>query len=324
MATSGVIANFPNGFRGGYQVQGFPVLNTYATSAGPNNPSTAGVWFVDSNTGTDGNKGDSWYQPLKTLARAWVLAKAGDIIQLKPGHAETVSTSTAAAWATKNVQIIGYGLSSQQPTITLDTANTSTITVSADGISVTNVAFVANFLAIAALFTLTTAKSFTVNGCTISDTSASLNFIDYFKLSTTSNANDHLTVVNNNINSLATSGAVKLLDVLGTHDSVVVQNNSYLTLTTNAGAIMPIATTKKLTNFLFLGNIVNVQNAAGTGTGYLITTDTAGTGFIHGNFLSALPTTPLLVTAAKGYVYGINYHTDTADTSGYIIPAQDS
>ena len=68
----------------------------------------------------------------------------------------------------------------------------------------------------------------------------------------------------------------------------------------------------------------NIQNASGTSTGYLITSDTAGTGFIDGNRFSALPTTPLLVTASRGYVYGINYHTDTADTSGYIIPAQDS
>ncbi len=69
---------------------------------------------------------------------------------------------------------------------------------------------------------------------------------------------------------------------------------------------------------------MNITNAAGTGTGYLITADTAGTGFIDGNKFFALPTTPLLVTSARGFAYGINYHADQADTSGYIIPAQDS
>src|ERR1700693_1818943 len=103
------LSNFPGGFRGGLQVQGMPILNTYGTSVGPNNPSGTGVWFVDSATGVDGNKGDSWYQALKTVARAWVLAKANDIILIKQGHTETISTATAAAWNVAGVTMIGLG-----------------------------------------------------------------------------------------------------------------------------------------------------------------------------------------------------------------------
>lgn len=326
---SGPMAQFPKGFSGGLNLQGLQVVLAMATSAGPENTINSGVYWVDSVNGVDGpgggGLGGTQMNPFKTTGRAFAVAKAKDVIILKPYHTDTVSSSTSAngKWNVKGVQVIGLGVGASRPTITLDTANTSTITVSANDISVSGVIFVANFLNIAALFTLTTAKGFTVSNCTARDTSASLNFIDYFQLSTTSNANDQLSVLGNNINGLATSGAVKLLDVLGTHDSVTVAGNTYLTLTTGTGAIMPIATTKKLTNFLFLNNLINVQNATGTATGYLITSDTAGTGFIHGNYLSALPTTPLLVTAGRGYVYGANYHTDQPDLQGYLVPAAD-
>jgi hypothetical protein len=63
------------------------------------------------------------------------------------------------------VAVVGLGVGSNRPKFTLDTANTATIAVSADNVSFQNCQFVANFLSIAACFTLTTAKEFTVENC---------------------------------------------------------------------------------------------------------------------------------------------------------------
>lgn len=319
-------SNFPKGFSGGVTIQGMPVLMAYATSQRTlGGTEKTGVWWVDSVNGLDGNNG-TYQLPLATLGRAWALATANDIIMLKPGHAETISNATAATqlWNVAGVSVIGLGVGAQRPTFTLDTATTSTITVSAANISCQNCVFVANFLNVAVLFTLTTAKGFSLVGNEIRDTSATLNFLNLMGLSTTSNANDGLVVQNNNVFLAATSGVVNFISFLGTVDRVIIQGNYYQAQTTGTGAIFPIATGKAVTSLLVLNNLWNIQNAAGTATGYLITANTAGTGFIHGNFDSALPTTPLQVTAARGFVYGLNYHTDQADLQGYLVPAADA
>lgn len=319
------MANYPQGFGGGVQIQGLPVLNSYSTSAGTQNTYNAGVWCVDSNTGVNGNKGDTWYLPVATLARAVALAKAYDIIQLKSGHAESISTSTALAISTKGLQIIGYGVGGTRPTLTLDTANTATITVSADSVSFTNVVFVANFLAVAALFTLTTAKGFTLNACEVYDTDATHNFVNVISTSATSNANDGLTVQDCNIFLKATSGATKFIGVLGTHDRFKIQRNYYATPTTGTGAVFPITAGKVLTNAVIYKNKFNLVNATGTATAYLITTNgSTNSGLISENYDWSAPTTPLLVTASSGFVFDGNLHSNTADLQGYLVPAADS
>src|SRR5256885_14553955 len=91
---SGQLANFPKGFSGGVSIQGLPVLTTYATSAGPANTINSGVYWVDSVYGNDsvggGGLGGTYVNPLKTVARAIALAKANDIIMIKPNHTESI------------------------------------------------------------------------------------------------------------------------------------------------------------------------------------------------------------------------------------------
>ncbi len=258
------------------------------------------------------------------LANAQCVAARGDLILVAPGHTESISDTVLLAMSISGVSVVGLGRGSQRPVVTLDTANTATITVSAAGVTFKNIVFVANFLNVAALFTLTTAKDFQLLNCEVRDTDITHNFVAMVVTATTANAADGLTIDGCKFLLLIATGATKLISLLGAQDRVTVQNNYYTTPTTNAGAIIPIATGKAITNFLILNNIFNVVNAAGTGTGYLITADTAGTGFIDGNKFWAAPTTPLLVTAARGFNYGINYHSDTADLSGYVLPGADS
>src|SRR5262249_49139134 len=155
---------------------------------------------------------------------------------------------------------------------------------------------------------------FQLLNCEVRDTSSILDFLFVVTTDTTSNHADGLVIDSCLITSKTAAGVQGLVSFLGTNDRCRISNNRYTSVSTNSAAIMPIASGKILTNFLLLSNLFNIANAAGTATGYLITTDgTTNSGYIDGNKDFALPTTPLSVTASSGFVYGLNYHSDQAD-----------
>lgn len=275
--------------------------------------------------GVDGDGANRIFPTIvAAIADAAVVTARGDVLLVMPGHTETISSATALTLSKSMITIVGLGFGASRPTITLDTANTATINVTATQVVFQNCVFVANFLAIAALFTLTTAKDFQLRNCEFRDTSSILNFLNIVTTDTTSNHADGLVIDSCKGYLLATSGVVNLFSALGTNDRVTISNNTWRTPTTNAGAVIPIVTGKVLTNFLLLNNLFDLKNATGTATGYIITTDgSTNTGFIHGNFDHALPTSPLFCTASSGFVYGLNYHSDQADLAGYLVPAAD-
>jgi len=133
---------------------------------------------------------------------------AGQMVILghsKPGHAETISSATALTLNISQVSVVGLGVGLGRPMFTFDTANTSTINVSADDISFVNCNVTANFLSVAAAFTLSTARGFTLQNCLFRDTSGVLNFLNYVKSTGAANTVDGLTCVNNQATSLGTT-----------------------------------------------------------------------------------------------------------------------
>lgn len=147
------MSNFPNGFAQGLQVQGMPVLNSYPGR----------VFWLDSVNGSDNNRG-TFQRPFASLSGALGQMASpgpvvwGDVLMVKPGHRETISSATALSVNLSGVQIIGLGVGMDRPTWTLDTANTATITVTGQSVSFQNCRFVNNFLNIAAMFTLAMAS----------------------------------------------------------------------------------------------------------------------------------------------------------------------
>ena len=121
-----------NRFPQGLNVAGVNVLNTYAGN----------VFWVDSNTGSDGNSG-TYRQPLALIDTAIgkCTASNGDIIMVFPGHAETVTTSIAADVA--GISIIGLGNGSNRPTLVGPSAD-ATIDVTAANITIRNLVFSAD------------------------------------------------------------------------------------------------------------------------------------------------------------------------------------
>ncbi len=321
---------FKQGFASGLNVRGVPLVQTHPGQVFwvSNAATTTAALPVNGVTGSDnaGSGCGTFHKPFKTLAYALTQCATGrgDIIFLKSGHAETVSSATALGFSVANVAIVGLGVGAYRPKLTLDTANTATIAVSANCVTVMGVRFVANFLAIAACFTLTTATDFQLVDCEFLDTSSSLNFIAIVVTDATSNHADGLVIDTCKFLLLATSGAVKLVNFAGTNDRVHINNNFYRSPTTNAGAVMPILTTKILTNFRLTGNTFLLVNAAGTATGVLLTTDgSTNTGVLDGNKAWGATTSPILVTASSGFVYAGNLWADAADLQGYPVPAAD-
>jgi len=125
----GSMSNYPNGFNYGVNVRGVPILNTYGGN----------IYWVDSGAGGDGNKG-TFDLPFATLdyAIGRCTANNGDIIMLKPGHAETVASAGAIAADVAGISIIGIGSGADRPTLTFS-ATASTMTVSAASISISNI-----------------------------------------------------------------------------------------------------------------------------------------------------------------------------------------
>ena len=320
------MSNFPGGFTDGITIRGMPITMTHPGKVFWVSNAAAAM-LPNQQTGSNGNNG-TFNSPFATLdyAIGQCTASRGDIIMVKPGHAETISTATAMAWDVAGVAIIGVGVGGLRPTFTLDTANTATITVSVANVSVKNVIFVANFLDIAALFTVTTATDFTVEYNEFRDTSATLNFINVIDTNATDNAADGLYFCNNRVLSSSTTAATTAIEIDAAISRMTVNDNFYVGAILNNTPALIEAATFNMTNLEVARNIVYRPNTdTATGGILLEGSTTASTGMVYGNHCKTVDVAGMLIMTT-GSVLGFheNYLSGTADTSGIIIPAADS
>jgi len=252
-------------------------------------------------------------------------ASRGDKIYVAPGHTETISSATALALDVAGISIIGIGEGSKVPTITLDTADTATIAVSVADVVIENVIFSANFADIASLFTLTTAKNFTLRRCQFKATATNMNFLTLVTAGATANAADGLTFEDCSWVEPDTATST-MITLAGDLDGLTVKG-CYLNLGVNTSdlpAIAIVATGKDVTNVHIEDNDVIRLNDANP---LLITADTttANTGIVKNNRVRHLDTaSELLVTAGTNIGFFDNKATAVIDKSGYLLPAADS
>lgn len=317
--------NYPGGFTNGILIRGMPI---HVTNPGKvfwvGNSTTL---LAGEKTKSDGNKG-TYYEPFSTLdyAVGQCASGRGDIIMVRPGHTETVSSATALALDVAGIAIVGLGVGSARPTITLDTATTATIGVSAANISMQNMVISANFADIVSAFTVT-AKNFTLAHCDIVATATNMNFLHVIDTNTTDNSADGLTVTNCFWHEPdAATLAFALVD--SSNKNWNVSDNTMVTgnATADTAALFTIATGKDLSGLRVLRNNIDVTGNATSTAGILITTDgTAGTGIIANNNIKHLDaTTEILITATHTYGLFENRATAVANAQGYLLPAIDS
>jgi len=276
--------------------------------------------------GSNGNPG-TFSAPFSTLDYAVnrCLADRGDIIFVKPGHAETITSATTLALDVAGVAVVGLGFGTKRPTFTYTTANTATINVTGDNISIQNCRFIGNFLSIASAITVGAAANFACQKCDFTDTSAILGFLSAITTTVTVNA-DFLTVTECYIKSDATTKSTAPIVVLGTMTGLRLINN-YVVQTVAQNNVSQFLSHAALvmTSALIKDNIVySVNTDTATGGVFVTTSAITGSGLIIGNRVRALDIAAAIVVTATAVQYGMFdnlYIGDGTMNSGFVLPA---
>ncbi|CAB4120961.1 hypothetical protein UFOVP1_55 [uncultured Caudovirales phage] len=327
------LSNYPAGFSQGLTVRGLPIQ-----MAQPGK-----VWWLNNSSvlapfgvAGDDNGPGTYQQPFLSLNGAITKivggagsdassgSSRGDILMVMPGHAETISTSTAVTMNCPGLMVCGLGTGTLRPTFTFGTATTATINVSAADCSFINCLFIANYASVAACFTLTAAKNFLVDHCEFRDTTAILNFVNIVKTDTTSDDADGLDMENNVYAGLSAATNTCMVNMLGTNARVVIKNNYIHHAAVTQGGMMIVATGKSITDAVISGNQCVFVGATTATQAVMISvvSSTTCTGIVALNQVYSLcDTTPALVTSGTGLRFFGNLYVATADASGFLLPA---
>lgn len=302
-------SNFPYGFSNDLLIRGLPI-----------NPSAPGqVFWVYNGTnlapqgraGSDGNRG-TFESPFATIAFAvsQCTAGRGDIIFVKPGHAETITAAAGLALNKQGVTIIGLGTGTTRPSLTFSTVVGATMTVTASGCTLANF-----FLDMTGIDNLTnpisvSAAGFTLTGCQVRMATASAQAATALISTAAANA---LTIDSNVFYGTSDAGTTNVLQLVG-GDRIVINNNFFQgAYTTSLGAINNVTTA--MTNALITGNYINNLTASSTKAMVFLSTST---GFISDNRMQILSGTAPITGAAMSWV-GNNYYAATIATAGTLI-----
>lgn len=253
-------------------------------------------------------------------------ANAGDVIYVLPGHTETISSATALALDVAGITIVGLGAGATRPIITLDTAASSTIAVSAADITIKNIVFSANYADITALFTLTTANNFTLDGCYFKATATNMNFLAIVDTDATSNNSDGLTIKNCKWIEPDTA-TLYLVKMDGTNADVTIDNNFVqVGVNNNKPALLNVADSKVVTNLVMTSNrVFRLNTDTATGAILFHTNGSTNSGVVANNFAQHADTAAeLLITASSGLGTFQNFASGVAGASGYLLPGADS
>jgi len=283
------------------------------------------TFYVDSAIAA--SEGTSPDTAVATIKAAYALATAsqGDTIIVMPGHAESISHATTGLSCTKaGVRIIGLGEGDSRPTITLDTANTASIAVSAASNSFENMIFVANFLSIAACFTLSTAKAFTLRGCEFRETSSVLNFLNIIKGTGAANTTDRLHATDNFWKGLGVTSISSFFLSADALDGVILRRNRIIHDHAVDTSSLLKMTTGACTNLDCGDNVVISKQTAAT-AGTLLAVGASSTGVVYRNFSGSLVTSSdKIFTTTVGLFPFENRSSGVVGATGFVIPAVDS
>lgn len=322
------ISNYPKGFSAGITIRGLPLLQTHPGHV---------FWVSNATTllegqrgGSNGNKG-TFDSPFATIdyAVGQCTASRGDIIMVKPGHAETITTAAGLILDVAGVAIIGMGSGSLRPTLTFSTNATANIPITAANVSMQNFLFVANKADVASVFTATstnTPKDFALENCEFRDTSSVLNFLSIVTGNATANSMDGLLFSRNRISSLGTTAATTAIKILSDTDRVTITDNYGNWAVLNDTAAMLAASTKQITNLDFGRNVLQRPNTSSTGGSFISGSGNAWVGHCYDNYMYQVDNTAgIWIATGHGSALGFtnNYSpiTGAVDKSALINPA---
>lgn len=328
MATQGM-TQFPGGFANGLSVRGMPLVQTQTGKV---------FWVLKSGAanqagqkdGSDANRG-TYDAPFASIAGALTqcTASRGDVIFVKAGHTEAISSATVLALNVAGVAIVGLGSGSLRPTLTFGTAATANIPVTAANMSIQNILFIANFADIASLMTATstnTPTDFSIERCEFRDTSSILNALTVFTGNATANSCDGLRFVGNRISSLGTTAATTAIKLSSATKRLQITDNFGNWAVLNDTAAMLAAGANNMTDFDFGRNVLQRPNTSSTSGSFVSTSATAWTGHAYDNYMYQLDNSAgIWIATGTGGAFGFSNNfspiTGAVDKSALINPA---
>jgi hypothetical protein len=323
-------SNFPNGFLGGVTIRGVPLtVSNPGKVLWVGNSSVPGPGCAAS---SDSNPG-TFTKPFSTLAGALassqLQASRGDIIVIKPGHAESVTAAAGIVLSVAGVTIVGLGTGSMRPTFTFTTANTASITVTAVNVGISNCLFIGGFLNVATCFSIANAQvatDFAIDSCEFRDSSAILNFVACVKIGTTANIADGFQFTNNRVLGQASSPAAATTAVVTASDinRAVLKDNfvSHQVLLASTACLLATGATN-VSNSIISGNKTDRPNTTSNGELF----STSGTSWlgtmVADNYCGTLSANGLVAPISTKAQFVNNYCmiTGAADKSALVNPA---
>lgn len=311
--------NYPGGFKDGILIRGLPLHVTNPGKVFWVSNSTAQL--ANQRNGSDGNDG-TFNAPFATIdyAIGKCTANRGDVIMVKPGHAETISAASGITADVAGVAIVGLGSYDNRPTITFDTATTADIVVSAANVSFYNLLLKPNFADIVRLISSTAVGTSIVN-CEVQDTAVDMNVLTPFKsTTTTNNAGDGMQVIGCKWIS-PDAASVEFVEINANMDGFVLEDNFVVTAGT-AAPLFLCAGTKVMTGLSVRRNYLQNANTSGD-----LAFDNGGatnTGILaHNRVGHADVTTQHVLGLVAGARFFDNLSVSTDALSGFVIPAID-
>lgn len=319
---------FPFGFKGGLVLRNMPLNQTQPGRV---------FWVSNSTTlapgelaGSNGNPG-TFYQPFATIQRGITACQAnhGDIVMVKPGHAESIPDAATLTFNKAGVAIVGMGVGSSRPTLTFTTAATANIPITAANCSISGFLFRTTFADVASVFTATgtaTPTDFNVENCEFRDTSSILDFFAIVTGNATANSMDGFRFVGNRINSLTTTASRGSISILSDTNRLEITDNWATYAILNDTACFLSASTFQLTNFYLGRNVAEVPNTSSTGGSFVSGSGNAWSGMAFDNYFYQVDNTAgIWISTGHGSSFGYcqNFSpiTGAVDKSALINPA---
>ncbi|MBE9509143.1 MAG: hypothetical protein IMY86_13985 [Chloroflexi bacterium] len=187
---------------------------------------TGDRWFVDSATGTDAaGYGVDPDKPVATIDYAIGLCTAdkGDIIYVMPKHAESVASATGCVCDIAGITIKGLSANPYlMPKLTLDTANTAKIDITAAGVTLENLWLEMNFADIAGVVNVA-ATDCTLRGIRFIESTTNMNA--KVAIVTGAAAASNRLTVENCFAQMPDAANTHFINIPGTPDGLIIRNN---------------------------------------------------------------------------------------------------
>jgi len=294
------MTSYPNGFTGGVAVRGVPLLNTYFNQ----------VFWVDSNTGSNGNSGKTPGKPFATIdyAIGKCAVNKGDVILVAPNHAETISGAGTITCDVAGVAIMGLGWGTLRPVLNF-TATDSTVAVTAANVYISNIQFECEIDALVVGVPISAAGC-TLEKCSFSQPTSTNDALIWVQ---TTAAGDDLTIVGCDFRA-SHAGPTEAVQLVGADRAKIIGNyfiGSYSTAAING---ITTASTEILIAWNTISNSVTDKLAID-----LVASCTGRIEYNTGTVVSTAGITDANIIDAASCQLAENYFSDAAGETGQIV-----